>query len=287
MSRVWEWASFEDGSVLTASIGMFGRITVTVDGRKIRPLRAGFSMKSTTVKLRSTEAVLHYGTPAGIGYRCELRVDGKLLLPTQAPGGSPTALTQCPSCKAALRQGDSFCETCGEALPSPDALVRQSEVAKGNSVVGGLSGLFLFSGAVMYLAQRRIADEALRQIAHFSEHAPVPRTITGVAATTIGELRSQIEWEATSVLVVNLVLAALMFGLWRWGKRKPGPAIIVAFCTFIVVQVTNAALDPATIGQGWIVKFIVVVYLVRGLKAALAERSASKVRVDWTSSSRA
>jgi hypothetical protein len=272
MARVWKWTT-EDGTLVTASMGIFGRITLAVDGQEVARVRSGMSMATQGLKLRTTEGTFHYGSPLGVGLRSELRINGKLLLPTQAPRGFPTALTQCPACKAALRQGDAFCESCGKALPSAEALVQRAAVVQGNSAVGGLSILFLLSGGAMYAAQRSAANKALEEIAGYAAEAPLAAPIPGVAATTFGELRTQIEWEATSVLLVNLVLAAVMFGLWRWGKQKPGPAIIVAFCTFVVVLVTNAALDPKTIAQGWIVKFIVITYLVRGLKAALAERS--------------
>lgn len=275
MSRLWQW-NFEDGSEVTASIGAFGGTRVTVDGRKLKPGKAGLRKRSFTVQLRTSEAVLHYGSSMGLGHTCELRVDGKLVLPTQAPPYFATALTACPSCKAALRQDDGFCGSCGKAVPSPDSLVRRSEAAQGNTAVGLLSGLFLFSGLVMYFVRR----SALRAIARIPDGAVLSEGDWALASIpgmlTYGELRAHIEWEATSVLVANLVLAGLMFGLWLWGKRKPGPATIIAFCTFIVVQVVNAAVDPKTLAQGWILKFIVIVFLLRGLKAAVAERSAAQ-----------
>jgi hypothetical protein len=75
------------------------------------------------------------------------------------------------------------------------------------------------------------------------------------------------------VLAVNGVLAAIMVGLALWSRRSPLPAVIVATATYVVVIVTNGIADPATLGQGWIVKLIIILFLFRGIKAALALRA--------------
>jgi hypothetical protein len=274
MAGTWEWVSAEPSANITVTVGTFGRVTVRVNGQEVQRVRSGMSMKSVGVPLPSSHtAELSYGSPFGVGFRCELRLAGKLMLPRSAPKGHPRALEACPRCATALRGQDRFCDSCGNPLPSAEELTGKTEVQRGNSVIGALSILFVASGVLMYAGQRMVANEALRKIAAFDADAPLANPIPGVAAKTFGELRTQIEWEANSVLLVNLVLAAVMFGLWRWGKQKPTAAIIIAFCTYVVVIVTNAALDPRTIAQGWVLKFIVLVYLLRGLKAALALRA--------------
>jgi hypothetical protein len=273
MARVWAWLIDNETTRLTASVSRFGRITIQVNGSEVQCVKAGWGMKSTAVALPAAPAELRYGAPFGVGFRCELHVAGKLVLPTSAPKGQPVALTACPHCNVPRTGDGRFCDACGKAQPSPEELMKRAEVQQGNSAIGGLSLLFLLAGVVMYGAQRAATDKALQQIAGHDADAPLAQPIPGFAATTFGELRSQIEWSTWSALLVNLVLAAIMFGLWRWGKSKPGAAIIVAFCTYVVVLVTNAALDPRTIAQGWVVKFIVIAYLFRGLKAALALRN--------------
>jgi hypothetical protein len=274
MARVWEW-QLGDGTRVAATARAFGGITLQVNGEQLTRVRAAMKMQCELLPLPHMAAALHYGSPMGVGFRCELRVDGKLVLPTTAPKGFAKQLTACPNCQAALQRDARFCDACGQPIPSAEQLTKQSEAAQGNGAIGGLSLLFLLSGFAMYGVQRSAANQALRDIAGHDASAPLAQPIPGVAATTIGELREAIEWEANSVLVVNLLLAAIMCGLWLWGKRKPGPAIIIAFCTYVVVLVVNAALDPKTLAQGWLVKFIVIVYLVRGLKAALAVRSST------------
>lgn len=274
MARVWEWV-VDGQSQVRATLGSFGRIVVEVDGQEVQRERISMTMKSTDIALPSrAQAELRYGSPFGVGFRIELRRASKLVLPFRAPKGYPVMLNACPHCKASVRSNDRFCDGCGKPLPSNDDIASMSEVQRGNSVIGVVGILFLLSGCAMYMAQRIAANEALKKIAGFDADAPLANPIPGVAAKTFGELRAQIEWEANSVLVVNALLALLMFGLWHWGKHKPTAAIIVAFCTYLVVVVTNAAIDPRTLAQGWLMKFIVFAYLLRALKAALALRSA-------------
>ena len=92
---------------------------------------------------------------------------------------------------------------------------------------------------------------------------------------TAAALRDRIEWESWSVLLVNLLLAAIMAGLALWGRRSPLPAVLVATATYSVVIVTGAILDPTTIGQDMYLKIIMIMFLVRGIKGALASRTAN------------
>ena len=73
-------------------------------------------------------------------------------------------------------------------------------------------------------------------------------------------------------MIVNLILAAAMVGLALCGRRAPLAAVLVAAATYAVVLVTNALIDPASIGQGVFLKIFVVILLVRGIKGALALR---------------
>jgi hypothetical protein len=74
---------------------------------------------------------------------------------------------------------------------------------------------------------------------------------------------------------VNFILAAVMGALSLWARRSPLPAVLIATATYVVVIVANAIADPATLGQGWIVKIIVIAFLFKGIKAALALRTAN------------
>lgn len=82
-------------------------------------------------------------------------------------------------------------------------------------------------------------------------------------------------WELWGVLVVNLILAVVMLGLAIWGKREPLVAVLVATATYVVIIVTNAIIDPITIGQGLLLKIAIIALLVKGIKAGLALRTSN------------
>ena len=76
------------------------------------------------------------------------------------------------------------------------------------------------------------------------------------------------------MLIVNLIIAAIMLALALWGRRSPLPAVLIATATYAVVIAYAAIGDPATLGQGLLMKIIIIAFLIRGIKAALALRTA-------------
>jgi hypothetical protein len=60
------------------------------------------------------------------------------------------------------------------------------------------------------------------------------------------------------------------------GKSHALPAIVSAFAIFVLVHVAGAIEDPQTLLQGALVKVVIVVVFVKGMRAALAvERPAN------------
>jgi len=88
----------------------------------------------------------------------------------------------------------------------------------------------------------------------------------------ISALRKEIAREPAKLLVLNLVLSAVMFGLHLWSKKAPLPAVIVAFSIFAVINIANAMVDPKTIAQGLVMKVLMIALLVRGIRDALVVR---------------
>jgi len=71
-----------------------------------------------------------------------------------------------------------------------------------------------------------------------------------------------------------MILATMMIGLAIWARRSPLPAVLIATATYLVVIVASGIADPRSLAQGWIIKLIVIAFLVKGIKAALALRDA-------------
>ena len=71
------------------------------------------------------------------------------------------------------------------------------------------------------------------------------------------------------VLAVIIVLfAAAYVALAFWTKKKPYTAILTALILFISLEVLSFLLQPASLFQGWILKLIVILLLILGLRNA-------------------
>src|ERR1700722_20166158 len=67
---------------------------------------------------------------------------------------------------------------------------------------------------------------------------------------------------------VIVLFAAAYVALACWTKKKPYTAILTALILFISLEVLSFLLQPASIFQGWILKIIVILLLILGLRNA-------------------
>jgi hypothetical protein len=73
--------------------------------------------------------------------------------------------------------------------------------------------------------------------------------------------------------VIGLGVAVLYVGLWQWAKREALGATAAGLGVFVTLQVAGAAIEPASLLQGIILKVVVLVLLVRGVRAGVVLRS--------------
>jgi len=210
---------------------------------------------------RSVEVTLKADT---LSRTTELSLDGKLIPDIRYV---PKDLC-CQACKAEVQLLDEYCAKCGHALGTPARFLHRHSVQGATSAIWVLAVLFAIFGVVMFYAMRDTTQTALENLAPFADHELL-EPIDGVSYTA-GELRARVIWEHRGVLVVNLILAAIMVVLAWWSKRRALPAILIATAVFVVVQVTSAILDPRTLMQGLVVKAIVIIVLVKGIKGAIS-----------------
>ncbi len=78
-----------------------------------------------------------------------------------------------------------------------------------------------------------------------------------------------------SDLAGGLVLSGIMAALAFWSRKAPLPAVLVATAVYFALIVLDAIYDPKTLTQGLPLKLLFIVLLVRGIKAALALRTAN------------
>lgn len=191
----------------------------------------------------------------------------------------------CVNCEEVIRPTDEFCQGCGTQVTSVQKArllerlevydtrmaTHMKQVRGARQAVITLAGLFTFSGVVMYFITKSEVDSTLLTLQPFPGDMDYPELING-KSLTIAEVRAMIERESLQVLALNLVLGAIMVGLWFWSKRAALSAIIAALAVFVTVHVANALVDPASLVQGLFIKIIGTVVLVRGVRAALEAR---------------
>lgn len=266
VDKTWE---VDDAHSVKAHFGAFGGKVVTVNGkeaynsRKLGPKGTiPFALPDGRQAVITVKAAF-VGRPA-----IDLRVGGNLVVET---GKTPI---NCAACGTVAKPYDRFCGKCGNAMPTAEDHANKKLVKDATGAIKVLAALFLIFGILMFFVVKGQADSVLVKMEGMEPGAAFPTKIEG-QTYTVGEMRKQLAWEPWGILIVNLIVAAIMIGLVFWSKRSPLPAVMVAAATYIVVVVVGAIVDPATLMQGWIVKIIIIAYLLKGIKAALALRSAN------------
>jgi hypothetical protein len=258
----------DDSTVVELKLGPYGAHDLTVNGREIgNDLKARRKCEEqfTLPGGRSAKIVVkpQWGTTSLV----ELWVDGVLMVPT---GKKPLV---CANCGAEVKPNDRFCPKCGHEMPPAENYAHQKRLNEATQTIWVLSVLFAIFGVVQYFVTKSQADAALAKLAGLD---PTDRLqpINGVVYTA-GALRDRLLWEPWNALLVNGILAVAMVILAIWGRRAPLAAILIATAIYAVVNVTNAIVDPQSIAQGIYIKVIVILFLFRGIQAALALRNAS------------
>lgn len=266
MDKTWE---VDEANTVKARFGGFGKKVVMVNGgevynsRKLGPKgEIPFSLPDGRAAAISVKSAF-VGLPA-----IDLRIDGNLVVET---GKKPI---KCASCGTVAKPYDRFCASCGKAMPTAQDHSNAKLVKAATTAIKVLAVLFVLSGIVFFFIAKGTAEPALAQLQGMDPSSTYPTPIEG-RTYTVGELQRQIAWEPWSVLIVNLILAVIMVALSFWARRSPLPAVLIATATYAVVLVAGGIMDPATIGQGVLMKIIIIAFLIKGIKAALALRTAS------------
>jgi hypothetical protein len=162
---------------------------------------------------------------------------------------------QCAHCKNVVDHTDSFCEHCGYPVKGTDeaksafqfqANSKQmqlqdtsSSIRKATNSLYVVAGVFVVYAIVLYY----------------------------VSPDTNSSL---------DLLLTNFALGIIFLLLGWWSTRKPVAALISGLSLFVALQVLNMIIDPTTIIKGIILKVFVIIYLIRGLQAALEAGRNSK-----------
>jgi len=265
VDRKWE---LDEATTVTAHFGWFGKKVLSVNGNEV------YNARKYTRK-REIEFAMPDGRPGLLTFNPEfvgrptihLRIGGDLIVET------PKKPIKCPSCSALAKPYDKFCGGCGKPMPTAQDYELRGNINTATNAIKALAVLFILGGLFMFAVTKTQTDAALVKLEQLQDDATYPTQVEG-KTYKVGELRKELAWEPWSVLWINMILATMMVGLAIWARRSPLPAVLIATATYVVIIVASGIADPRSLGQGWLIKLIVIAFLVKGIKAALALRDA-------------
>ena len=90
-----------------------------------------------------------------------------------------------------------------------------------------------------------------------------------VAGLTLLGLASLTPFDTTALIVaaaLQVLFAGAFVVLALWTKKKPYTALLCALIFYLCLEVAGDLLNPANIFRGWILKIVVIILLVLGLR---------------------
>ncbi len=177
------------------------------------------------------------------------------------------AAPACAKCATPLVAGARFCETCGAAAPG----VAPSANAKGRAALGRLT-------ANTHLSQIKSARMVIAMVAllilavTIFQHAQFNSQIAEYRANPANVINEQIVTRATMLFYANYLIVGIYGGLILWMKTNPFAACLTALIIYVSITLLNVAIDPTSIFQGILVRIVVILLLVKGVKSGLAWR---------------
>lgn len=78
---------------------------------------------------------------------------------------------------------------------------------------------------------------------------------------------------ATEVLAMNGSLAVVYFGIWIWSRRTVLVPSMVALCIYIGVILLHAAVEPASLTQGFVLRGLIILALIGAIREARIAQS--------------
>jgi|SRR5688572_16838244 len=74
--------------------------------------------------------------------------------------------------------------------------------------------------------------------------------------------------EDVPTAVAYLVMSVLYLIFAAWATNNPFGAILTAFLVYVTMHVANAFVDPATLFHGLIIKIVIIIAFVKGIRSA-------------------
>ena len=199
----------------------------------------------------------------------------------------------CPKCQVPLVPGENFCSACGFKIQNTpeekqarfDRLRSISEkqdqlqkIRSGRGWILAVSILTLVGGIIFYFIAKANAEKDIRTVeqqiagATPEQRAAFDEKMKETTGMTWDEAVRHDRGMVTGLLVMNVVLAVVYFGLYLWARSQPFPAALIALLIYLSVLVLNAIIDPKLLAQGWLIKIFVIAGLGSAVSAAYKHR---------------
>ncbi|MCX2574465.1 hypothetical protein [Pedobacter sandarakinus] len=159
-----------------------------------------------------------------------------------------TQNTNCNYCYKPFTTADIFCNSCGYPIQGTDVEQKTFIVQKSHTEVD--------------IRELEAKVGSARNSLYW---------IGGITAiwTAINFFTTSDGNEAFALLITNVILVGGFLSLAAWSKTKPAAALISGLSLYIVIQILNFIVAPASIFSGIIFKIIIIGYLINGIKAVL------------------
>lgn len=194
----------------------------------------------------------------------------------------------CPKCGVAVTADEKFCSGCGAGITvgadgnavlveriAPSVHLSSGHLGTARKWLLAISIITLISGLVFYAINKGEIEKQLRdaevQLSGFTPEERDARLKQAVGMTW-DEVVAHDRGIVRLLLIVNIALSVIYFGLWFWAKTKPYAAALVALLLFLTVIVISAVWEPSTLAQGILIKILFIAALAKAVMAGREER---------------
>jgi len=168
---------------------------------------------------------------------------------------SITPIEQCAACNVQVLNDDAFCTNCGYPLHGTNQEQRN------------------------FISIREAKEIDLSEANKKIKRASIALYVVAGTTALLGLAMVGLSKDPAaknSLLITNLILAAIYGGLGFWCNQKPLAAIISGSALYALVLILNAIVNPLTIISGIIFKIIIIGFFVRGIKSAIEAEKLKK-----------
>lgn len=163
--------------------------------------------------------------------------------------------------------------------PIPNSL-KSGSLGTARKWLLAISIITLISGFVFYAINNDEVEKQLREAQSALAHLTPEERDQALKETinmTWDEVVAHDRGLVRLLLIVNIALSVIYFGLWFWARKNPYAAALVALLLFLTVIVISAVYEPQTLYQGILIKILFIVALAKAVSAGREERRAYAV----------